>query len=70
MEHDFGIEVLEVNFDQFERRKASRKISNSNELQNNSYFFDGSYEVDKMQIEVYSVTEVTFDHFERRKDPR
>ena len=55
----FGIEVSEVPFDLFERRKVTRKNSAFNE--------------DLKRIEVdlgYEVREVAFDEFERRKTPR
>ncbi|MDZ4141274.1 MAG: hypothetical protein U1C48_04635 [Methylotenera sp.] len=71
MELDLGIEVSEVNFDEFERRKASRgNNSIFNEIQKNAYFADKLYQLEQMRIGVYSVIEEASDQFERRKAPR
>ena len=70
MELYFGIEVREVNFEEFERRNAFRKNVIFSETQRNAYFADKFYEKEQIRIEVYTVTEVNFDQFERRKSPR
>ncbi len=73
MERDLGIEVSEVAFDQFERRKAPRGNSIFNENQKNAYFANVIYKLGPMQKEInpgIEVSEVAFDQFERRKVPR
>jgi hypothetical protein len=70
MELDLGIEVSEVNFEEFERRKDFRGSGVFSEVQRNAYFADKFYEKEHIRIEVYTVTEVDFDQFERRKSPR
>jgi len=67
---DLGIEVREVNFEEFERRHAFRENVIFSETQRNAYFADNFYEKEQIRIEVYTVTEVNFDQFERRKFPR
>jgi len=70
MELDLGIEVSEVNFEEFERRQAFRENVIFSEIQRNAYFANNFYEKEQIRIEVYTVTEVNFDQFERRKFPR
>ena len=73
MERDLGIEVSEVTFDQFERRKSPRGNSVFNEFRKNAYFADNVYKLGHVQMEIdpgIEVSEVTFDQFERRKAPR
>lgn len=70
MGFDLGIEVSEVNFEEFERRKSFRGNDIFNDVQRYAYFKDELYEKEQIRIEVYSVIEVTFDQFERRKNPR
>ena len=70
MELDLGIEVSEVNFEDFERRKYFRGNDVFSEIQRNVYFANEFFENEHIQIEVYTVTEVNFDQFDRRKSPR
>jgi len=73
MEIDLGIEVSEVAFDEFERRKAPRVRISINEIRSKDYFSNNSFEVEQIRFEGdvgIEVSEVAFDQFERRKAPR
>jgi stalled ribosome rescue protein Dom34 len=73
MEIDLGIEVSEVTFDEFERRKAPRVSISINEIRSKDYFANDSYKGEQIRFEVdlgIEVNEIAFDQFERRKAPR
>jgi hypothetical protein len=73
MEIDLGIEVSEVTFDEFERRKAPRASISINDIRSKDYFANNSYEVEQIRFDIdlgIEVSEVAFDQFERRKAPR
>lgn len=73
MELDLGIEVSEVTFDEFERRKTPRVSISINDIRSKDYFANNFYKVEQLPTEVdlgIEVSEVTFDEFERRKSPR
>lgn len=73
MELDLGIEVSEIGFDKFERRKAQRVNGSLNEIKSIAQFANKIYKAEQIQIEFdlgIEVREITFDLFERRKVPR
>lgn len=73
MELEAGIEVREVTFDEFERRKSPRTRISIDEITSKDYFANVSYALERLEFEVdygIEVNEVTFVQFERRKVPR
>lgn len=73
MELDLGIEVSEVTFDEFERRKTPRVSISINDIRSKDYFANNFFKIVQLPTEVdlgIEVSEVTFDEFERRKTPR
>lgn len=73
MELDLAIEVREVAFDQFERRRYPRENRFFIEIKGKYFFDHKSYQVTEPAIDAdlgIEVREVTFDQFERRVYPR
>jgi hypothetical protein len=73
MEFDLAIEVQEVDFEQFERRKYPRENRLYMDVEYNLLSANRAYPLAEAQLEVNSgieVHEVTFDQFERRMAPR
>ncbi|MDP2193525.1 MAG: hypothetical protein Q8K36_03260 [Alphaproteobacteria bacterium] len=73
MEFDLAIEVQEVDFEQFERRKHPRENGHYRYIENNFLSTNSEYQLEEAQMEASAgieVHEVTFDQFERRITPR
>ncbi|PCI60846.1 MAG: hypothetical protein COB34_02005 [Methylophilaceae bacterium] len=73
MEVDLAFNVVEVGFDEFERRKMPRENVSLIEIQNKAFFanlLNGAEEI-RVPFDLgIEVNEVPFDQFERRKHPR
>ncbi|MEE9332329.1 MAG: hypothetical protein V3U89_08880 [Methylophilaceae bacterium] len=70
---DLAFEVIEVGFDEFERRKTPRKNIFLTEIQNKEFFVNLFNEAEDKRGGVdlgIEVNVVSFDQFERRKHPR
>lgn len=73
MEIDLAIEVREVAFDQFERRKYPRENRFFIDIQGNTFSDNKGYQLAEARTDTHlgiEVREVTFDQFERRMAPR
>jgi hypothetical protein len=73
MEFDLAIEVQEVDFEQFERRKYPRENRLYIDVEGKFFSKNREYQLAEAQMEASSgieVHEVTFDQFERRMAPR
>lgn len=73
MQVDIAFEVAEVDFEQFERRKAPRENISLVTVQNKAFLsnlFDDTKEQSSALPLGIEVNEVPFAHFERRKEPR
>lgn len=73
MELDLSFKVVEVGFDQFERRKAPRKNVSLIAIQNKAFLASIFGDIKTLASANgfgIEVNEVSFNQFERRKHPR